>query len=121
MVFAVTSANHEGTKRNPIPFHLRALTIQDFARDILPVPTYIYGIDDVGHLEDFASYTLKSIRHQGSLELTPVNTTILCSTDVRNMYSKLGFRIVTAELDLETSEFIADLPWHPFRRKDRSI
>jgi hypothetical protein len=36
------------------------------------------------------------------------------------MYSKLGFRIVTAELDLETSEFIADLPW-PFRRKDRSI
>jgi len=112
VVFAVTSANHEGTKRNPIPFHLRALIIQDFARDIIPVPTYIYGIDDVGHLEDFASYTLKSIRHQGSLELTPVNTTILCSTDVRNMYSKLGFRIVTAELDLETSEFIADLPWH---------
>jgi hypothetical protein len=37
------------------------------------------------------------------------------------MYSKLGFSIVTAELDLETSEFIADLPWHPFRRKDRSI
>jgi hypothetical protein len=53
VVFAVTSANHEGTKRNPIPFHLRALTIQDFARDIIPVPTYIYGIDDVGHLDDF--------------------------------------------------------------------
>src|SRR5690606_27632483 len=30
IVFAVTSANHSGTKRNPVPFYLRAMMLQEF-------------------------------------------------------------------------------------------
>lgn len=37
IIFAVTSANHAGTKRNPIPFYLRTMMIQEFSKD-LPVP-----------------------------------------------------------------------------------
>src|SRR5690349_761253 len=57
ILFAVTSANHSNTRRNPLPFYLRAISIEAFGNE-LDVPTYIYGIDDVGALPNFASYTL---------------------------------------------------------------
>lgn len=113
IIFAVTSANHAGTKRNPIPFYLRAMMIQEFSKD-LPVPCYVYGIDDVGVLENFAAYTLKQVRHQSdqSLQLTPANTVVVCSTPVMEMYEEMGFRILPAELsDRKKQEFQAPLPW----------
>jgi hypothetical protein len=63
LIFAVTSANHSNTRRNPLAFYLRALAIQEFARE-LQVPSYIYGVDDVGNLPNFASYTLKRVKHE---------------------------------------------------------
>ncbi|UII34720.1 transferase [Fulvivirga ulvae] len=113
IIFAVTSANHAGTKRNPIPFYLRAMMIQEFSKD-LPVPCYVYGIDDVGILENFAAYTLKQVKHQRdqALQLTPENTLIVCSTPVMNMYEAIGFKILPAELqDRKTQKFHAPLPW----------
>ncbi|HEY9047844.1 MAG TPA: transferase, partial [Ohtaekwangia sp.] len=113
IVFAVTSANHSNTRRNPLPFYLRSLAIQEFA-DELPVPVYIYGIDDVGNLNNFASYTIKRIRHEseGMFDLTPANTLVLCSTPVLSMYEDLGYTILPAELeDRTTWKHKATLPW----------
>jgi hypothetical protein len=113
IIFAVTSANHSNTRRNPVAFHLRALAIQEFARE-LPVPSYIYGVDDVGHLDNFASYTLKRVKHEseGLFDLNPSNTLVVCSTPVLAMYEKLGFQILPAELaDRETWKYKAALPW----------
>jgi hypothetical protein len=62
VLFAVTSANHSNTRRNPLPFYLRAIAIEDFG-NTLSVPTYMYGIDDVGYVPNFAEYTLKRIQH----------------------------------------------------------
>ncbi len=113
VIFAVTSANHSHTRRNPLPFHLRVIQIEDFSDD-LPVPTYVFGIDEVGTLDNFAAYTLKRIRHEsdGLFDLTPQNTVVVCSTPVMNMYEKLGFRILPAELtDRQKQRFATDLPW----------
>ncbi|MEM0939215.1 MAG: transferase [Bacteroidota bacterium] len=113
IIFAVTSANHCGTKRNPIPFYLRAMIIQEFSKD-LDVPVYVFGIDDVGYLENFASYTLKQIAHQSeyTLQLNPENTYVVCSSPVMNMYEKLGFKILPAELEDRTKQiFKANHPW----------
>jgi hypothetical protein len=113
IVFAVTSANHSHTRRNPLPFHLRVIQIEDFS-DELPVPSYIFGIDEVGVLDNFAAYTLKRIRHEseGMFELTPRNTVVVCSTPVMQMYEKLGFRILPAELlDRKAQTFATGLPW----------
>lgn len=113
IIFAVTSANHSNTRRNPLPFYLRALAIQEFARD-LTVPSYIYGIDDVGNLENFASYTLKRVKHEseGLFDLTPDNTFVVCSTPVLLMYERLGFQIMPAELtDRNIWKYKAALPW----------
>jgi hypothetical protein len=107
VIFAVTSANHLGTKRNPVPFYLRSMIIQEFA-SYLDIPVYVYGIDDVGEISDFAGYTLKSIRHssEGFHTLTPENTTVICSTPVYEMYTSLGYRVLPAELESN-----APLPW----------
>lgn len=114
IVFAVTSANHSGTKRNPIPFYLRAMMIQGFCTNF-NYPSYVYGIDDVGILDDFASYTLKQIKHQSDymLDLTPENTIVICSTPVLDMYKNIGFRILPAELeDITNWKCHTELPWN---------
>src|SRR5688500_15930183 len=54
IIFAATSANHSNTRRNPLPFYLRAISIEAFSNS-LSVPVYIYGVDDVGSLPNFAS------------------------------------------------------------------
>ncbi len=113
IVFAVTSANHSGTKRNPVPFYLRAMMIQDFCESI-PVKTYVYGIDDVGDLKDFASYTLKQISHQSEqkLQLNNKNTKLICSTPVMEMYQKIGFEVLKAELvGNNYQSYQTALPW----------
>jgi SAM-dependent methyltransferase len=100
ILFAVTSANHSNTRRNPLPFYLRAMSIELFGMH-LPVPVYVYGIDDVGSRKDFAAYTLKSIAHQseGSFNCTPQNTMVVCSTPVLQMYEQLNFTILPGELE----------------------
>jgi hypothetical protein len=113
IIFAVTSANHSNTRRNPLPFYLRALSIEEFGRS-LNVPCYIYGIDDVGSVKNFSSYTIKRIHHEseGLFDLDPENTVVVCSTPVLEMYEKEGFRILTAELeDRKTWKHHSVMPW----------
>ncbi|MEL6925037.1 MAG: transferase, partial [Bacteroidota bacterium] len=113
VIFAVTSANHSNTRRNPIPFHLRAMALQDFAEE-LGIPFYVFGINDVGYMEDFAGYTIKFIEHEtdGFLRLSPNNTLVLCSTPVLEMYQKRGYTIFKSELDDQAKwSYKAVLPW----------
>jgi hypothetical protein len=113
IIFAVTSANHSNTRRNPLPFYIRALAIEEFGKT-LSVPCFIYGIDDVGNVANFSSYTLKRIKHEseGVFDLTPENTLVICSTPVLEMYEKEGFTILPAELtDRKTWKHKAPLPW----------
>lgn len=113
IIFAVTSSNHSNTRRNPLPFYLRAISIEAMAAE-LPVPVYTYGIDDVGVLNNFASYTVKRIQHEsdGLLYCTPENTIVVCSTPVLKLYEQLGFRVLPAELEsTETWKHHTAMPW----------
>jgi SAM-dependent methyltransferase len=113
VLFAVTSANHSNTRRNPLPFYLRAIAIEAFG-NALSTPTYMYGIDDVGQVPNFAEYTLKRIQHdsEGQFHCTPENTVVICSTPVLNMYRELGFTILPAELkDMSTWQHHTPMPW----------
>lgn len=113
IIFAVTSANHSNTRRNPLPFYLRAIGIEAFAAS-LKVPVYVYGIDDVGTVDQFASYTIKRIKHDSDMlfDCTPENTIVVCSTPVLHMYEQLGFTIIPAELeDINTWKHHAAMPW----------
>lgn len=113
IIFPVTSANHSNTRRNPLPFYLRAISIEAMAAE-LNVPVYIYGIDDVGTLPNFASYTIKRIKHEsdGKFDCTPQNSLIICSTPVLQLYKSLGFKILPAELkDISTWDYHTSMPW----------
>jgi SAM-dependent methyltransferase len=113
VIFAVTSSNHSNTRRNPLPFYLRAISIEAFG-NALNVPVFIYGIDDVGSLEKFASYTIKRIRHDSELffDLNPSNTLVVCSTSVMKMYEAEGYTILPAELqDVVSWKYRTVMPW----------
>lgn len=114
VIWAVTSANHENTRRNPLPAHRREAAIEELA-DLLDVDSFVYLIDDVGASTRFAEYVLKKIEVDsfGRFRLTPENTVVGCSTpSVIEMYERLGFRILPFELaDRATSTFAAETPW----------
>ncbi len=105
-VFAVTSANHSGTRRNPLPFFLRAMTIQDFSGE-LEIPIWTVGVPDVGVRPDFADYVIKTIHHDLGLALTPENTVAAGSSPVMSLYKKLGFKIWGAEAETPATP----IPW----------
>jgi hypothetical protein len=99
VVWAVTSANHEGTRRNPLPAHRREAAIERAAA-ALPVPSLVYHVDDLGATTRFAEYVLKKVEVEsgGRLKLRPANTVVGCSTpEVAAQYKKLGFSVLPFE------------------------
>jgi SAM-dependent methyltransferase len=104
VLFAITSANQQNCRFNPIPFHIRAIGVDRFARQVgaeQPFRFRILGIPHYGHTKNFAAFTIKEIADQTekAAQLTPENCLVLCSTpEVIRLYQELGFSIVTAEL-----------------------
>jgi SAM-dependent methyltransferase len=105
IVFAITSSNQENSRYNPIPFHIRAIGVDRFARELqaagLAFTYRIFGVPHYGHTDHFAAFTVKEIAGQSEHEeqLTPENTVVLCSTpEVIALYGDLGFSVATAEL-----------------------
>ena len=103
IIFAVTSANQENSRFNPIPFHVRSIAVDRFARDLrqrVPFRFRVVGIPHYGHTQNFAEFTVKEIANQSeqSIKLTPENCLVLCSTpEVIRLYQTLGFTIAPAE------------------------
>lgn len=104
IVFAITSANQENSRFNPIPFHIRAVGIDRFARQLSSEINFryrVFGIPHYGHTSNFAAFTIKEIALQSeqAIQLTPENCLVLCSTpEVIKLYQGLGFSIAPAEL-----------------------
>lgn len=103
VVFAVTSANHQFTRYNPIPFHIRAIGVDRFASDFasdFAISYRIFGIPHYAPSPRFATILLKEIAEQteSDLTLTPANTIVLTSTmPIAEMFQTLGFAILPAE------------------------
>lgn len=106
VVFAITSSNQENSRYNPVPFFIRAIGVDRFARElqiVVPFSYRIVGIPHYGHTANFAAFTLKEIAAQSedAEQLTPENAMVLCSTpEVIELYRRLGFSVATAELSV---------------------
>jgi SAM-dependent methyltransferase len=109
IIFAFTSSNQENSRFNPIPFHIRAMGVDRFARQLqrhAPFRYRVLGIPHYGHTHNFAAFTIKEIADQSeqTIQLTPENCLVLCSTpEVIRLYQELGFGIVSAELSAADS------------------
>lgn len=104
VVFAITSSNQDGSRFNPVPFHIRAIGVDRFARELQQTSSFSYrivGIPHYGHTSNFASFTLKELADQteNTERLSPETAVVLCSTpEVIELYAALGFSVATAEL-----------------------
>jgi hypothetical protein len=100
LVWAITSANHHNTRRNPIPANRREVAIELFSSQE-GFRSVVIPVFDAQRTERFAEITLKAIAAGAeSLSLDPTNCLVAVSTpSVIEMYRKLGFRIAPLELN----------------------
>lgn len=113
VVWAVTSANHAGTRRNPIA-GTRRIGMIEAVTAAEGIPSLVYGINNMNPKPNFAHYLLEEIHleSKGRVELTPESTLVMCSTaSVAQQYQTLGFTVDPAEADASFSERHARLPW----------
>ena len=110
VVWAVTSANHENTRRNPVPYHRREAAIERFSV-LSGLRSVVVPIFDTAYTDAFAEVTLKSIAVATGLELTPADTVLACSTpEVAKLYEQLGFPVAPVEADPDLPE-PPERPW----------
>ncbi|MEV6932676.1 class I SAM-dependent methyltransferase [Dactylosporangium sp. NPDC051485] len=110
IVWAVTSANHQNTKRNPLPYDRREAAIERFSVEeglrSLVVPVF-----DAARTDRFAEVTLKSVESVLGHRLTPADTVVACSTpEVAALYSALGFSIALVEADPDFASPVTPAP-----------
>lgn len=99
VIWAVTSANHQNTRRNPVPANRREAAIELFSH-IEGIRSLVVPIVDVAPDERFAEVTLKAIAHATGIEPAPTDTVVACSTPaVAELYARLGFPIAPVERD----------------------
>ncbi len=114
VIWAITSANHSNTRRNPVPGY-RRLSMLEVASLSLPVATQSYLVPNRDFKKDFAHYLIEEIylQSRGRVKMTPDNTLVACSTpSVIEQYEKLGYKIVPVELkDIETGAALSRRPW----------
>ncbi len=97
VIWAVTSANHQNTRRNPVPANRREAAIELFSQ-AEGIRSLVVPIVDVAPDERFAEITLKAIRHATDIDPRPEDAVVACSTPaVSELYARLGFRIAPVE------------------------
>lgn len=114
VVWAISSANHSNTRRNPIPGY-RRLGMVEYVTQKEGVPSLNFLIQDIAFKTDFAHYVIEEINLQsnGAVHMTPSNTVVACSTPpVIEQYQKLGFHILPLELeDMRTNKIFTPRAW----------
>jgi len=109
IIVAVTSANHDNTRRNPVPLYLRVLALEDFMADI-PCEVKMYPIKDIPYTDRYAAYVIGQIFYQSGERLAPESTVLACSTpSVIGIFKAMGFGDVPMELSSSTPEVYSTL------------
>jgi SAM-dependent methyltransferase len=108
VVWAVTSANHENTRRNPIPYDRREAAIERFSL-AEGLRSLVVPVFDTAWTDRFAEVTLKNVEAALGQRLTPSDTVVACSTpEVAVLYAGLGFAVAPVEAGRWP---VPDRPW----------
>lgn len=103
VLFAVTSANHANTRRNPFELHRREAAIERFGLQE-GLRCLAFGIVDTVPTDRFAEVVCTTIEvaTAGAIRPTPADTAVACSTpEVAAMYRDAGFSVIGVEADEE--------------------
>lgn len=101
IVWALTSANHTNTRRNPVPGHRREAAIERFSL-LEGMRSVVVPVVDTAPTPRFADIVVKTVATATGADLTRENTVVACSTPaVGALYAELGFRVAGVELDAD--------------------
>lgn len=113
VVWAITSANHSGTQRNPISGSRRLGMIEAVCENEF-IPAQVYRITNMTEKPNFAHYVTESIRldSKGRTDMNAENTLVVTSTaSVVEQYRELGFEVDSAEADEAFTYFHSPRQW----------
>ncbi len=97
VVWAVTSANHHTTRRNPVPFDRREAAVERFSV-LAGIRSLVVAVHDVPTTDSFAQVTIKALTEALGHDLGPDRAVVACSTpSVASMYAGLGYHVVPVE------------------------
>lgn len=97
VVWAVTSATHSGTRRNPVPAHRREAMIERVTT-VAGLPSLVVPVADVPQSPRFAHTVVATVEAGLGVLLAPEETVVACSTPaVAAQYAAEGFRIAAVE------------------------
>ena len=107
IIVTVTSANHDNTRRNPLPLYLRAIALEDFVRDI-PCEVRVYPVKDIPDTDQYGEYLVRQIFYQSGERPTPETTVLASSTPwMIGMFKDMGFANLPVELTDPVAETYA--------------
>lgn len=113
VVWAITSANHGGTQRNPISGSRRVGMVEAVAAHD-DIPSQVYRITNMAQKPNFAHFVIEEVRleSKGRVAMIPDNTLVICSTkELVAQYEALGFTVDTAEYDPTFTTLYGPRPW----------
>lgn len=97
VVWALTSATHSGTRRNPVPAHRREALIEGVTLTA-GLPSLVVPVADVPRNDGFAHTVVAAVEASLGLRLTPATTVVACSTPaVAALYAAAGFVLAPVE------------------------
>ncbi len=111
VIFAVTSWDQAGTRRNPLPGHRREAAIELFGREA-GLPVLVVPVPNVSPTPRFADVIINAVDVQtgGRVRLDPSNCVVASSSpEVFSMFEATGYAIAPVELAAGT--LVADRPW----------
>ncbi|MBF4160251.1 class I SAM-dependent methyltransferase [Nocardioides acrostichi] len=99
VVWAITSASHAHTRRNPIPGSRRQGLVERVCA-VESLPGWVVAVPDVPAHPRFAELVVTSAATELAASLDPATTIVACSTlTVAAEYAALGYRIAAVEAD----------------------
>lgn len=97
-VCVLSSADHSGTRRNPLPVELR----EEMLRPVLEAsgrPFALVRVDDIGESARWVDHVLACVRGSTGLELGPASCRVYTSNhEVEELFVAAGFQVVPGEV-----------------------
>ena len=113
VIWALTSANHGGTRHNPISGS-RRLGLLESISQAEGLKAQTYRVTNMTQKPQFAHYLLESVRldSHGLVDMSPENTLVLSSTEsLSRQFELLGFAVDSLEYDATYTTLRGPRPW----------
>lgn len=116
LVAVITSADHSGTRRNPMPVEQRESMLRP-ALERSGLPSTVVRVRDIAQSDAWVRHVVAEVARASKITLEPASTLVLTANhDVADLFTRAGYRVETRALQgctpAELVERVAEgRPW----------